>query len=124
MFIVRQFFEPVSEDLNEFKELVNRTFPNIIDTKFVSSSEAFKDLFSSSKLEFLLKKVAEPPFEPVKIGETKVKFYLKFDFYNFSKFIQNGKTKATRTPWTTPKGTKPATMHLSLAFCFCTWRRI
>lgn len=67
MFIIRHFFEPLPDDYAQFKQLVHKVFPNIMDTKFISCGQNFKDVFKSSVLEYLLKKVAEPPFESTRI---------------------------------------------------------
>ncbi|GFS63531.1 poly(A)-specific ribonuclease PARN, partial [Nephila pilipes] len=37
--IIEQFFFPLPEDLGEFKSMVRMTFPHLLDTKFMASSE-------------------------------------------------------------------------------------
>lgn len=50
IFLYRQCFDDMPEDYNEFKKIINRTFPNIIDTKFVAHSDNFKLELSSTIL--------------------------------------------------------------------------
>jgi poly(A)-specific ribonuclease len=65
MRLVTQCFEDLSEDYDEFKTLTHRVFPNIINTKFIVSSDKFKNMFSSMALRFLCEQLLKPPFQKV-----------------------------------------------------------
>ncbi|CRL01322.1 CLUMA_CG014416, isoform A, partial [Clunio marinus] len=66
MYLMTQCFENLPTDYNEFKSLTHRIFPNIIDTKFIASSEKFKDIFSSTVLTHLYDRLKQQPFEEMK----------------------------------------------------------
>ncbi|XP_067005906.1 poly(A)-specific ribonuclease PARN [Anabrus simplex] len=63
--IVHQFCTPLPESYIEFKDLVSFLFPRIIDTKFMSCSEPFRDHINSTVLGHLLKTLSEEPFEKI-----------------------------------------------------------
>ncbi|KAK9883461.1 hypothetical protein WA026_001640 [Henosepilachna vigintioctopunctata] len=60
---IDKFLTPLSEDYNEFKECTHALFPQILDTKFMSSREEFKDIINSNVLGHLLDSVKKEPFE-------------------------------------------------------------
>ncbi|KAF2898114.1 hypothetical protein ILUMI_08056 [Ignelater luminosus] len=68
---VDKFLTPLPEDYDEFKELVNYSFSNILDTKYMSNTEPFRELIDSSVLSHLFKTVTEKPFNipPIDIEE-------------------------------------------------------
>jgi poly(A)-specific ribonuclease len=65
MYLQTQCIEELPTDYEEFKKLTHRTFPNIIDTKFIGASEKFKDMFSSTVLNQLYEQLLKPPFHKV-----------------------------------------------------------
>ncbi|XP_018572032.1 poly(A)-specific ribonuclease PARN isoform X2 [Anoplophora glabripennis] len=58
-----KFLNPLPDDYVEFKELAHSLFPKILDTKYMSSLEPFKELIQSNVLKHLLDAVSEKPFE-------------------------------------------------------------
>jgi poly(A)-specific ribonuclease len=60
---VHQFVDELPDNLADFKELVQDTFPNLIDTKYMSTSHPFRELVQSTVLGELVKKVQAPPFQ-------------------------------------------------------------
>ncbi|XP_012535917.1 poly(A)-specific ribonuclease PARN isoform X2 [Monomorium pharaonis] len=60
--IVHQFFGPLPSDYLEFKTLLHGLFPSLLDTKVICQSQQFKELVTSSNLNFLLDIVNKPPF--------------------------------------------------------------
>lgn len=67
MYLMTQCFEDLPADYNEFKLLMHRIFPNIIDTKFVGASEKFKETFPSTILNQLHQRLSEKPFEKIDV---------------------------------------------------------
>jgi poly(A)-specific ribonuclease len=67
MYLIQQCFQDVPEDYEEFKKLVHKIFPSIIDTKYIANSEKFKDIFSSSVLNQVYERLKQKPFLPVEI---------------------------------------------------------
>lgn len=65
MYLMSQCFEDLPADYNEFKTLTHRIFPNIIDTKFVGTSEKFKEMFPSTVLNQLYERLKQPPFQKI-----------------------------------------------------------
>jgi poly(A)-specific ribonuclease len=64
--IVGQFMTSnLPDSYQEYKELVHSLFPEIYDTKFISSTAAFKNLITSSTLEDLIKQLSQDPFNTV-----------------------------------------------------------
>lgn len=62
MFLLQQCFEPLPADYNEFKTITHRIFPNIIDTKFIGSSEKFKELIPKTVLNKMYERLTKEPF--------------------------------------------------------------
>jgi len=77
---VSQFVEELPDNLADFKELVQDTFPNLIDTKYMCTSHPFREMISSSVLGDLAKRIQEEPFNlpPIKVppGENSVGYEL------------------------------------------------
>lgn len=67
MYIINQCFSSLPDNYNDFKSLVHGIFPNIIDTKFIGSSDKFKDMFSSTILNQLHQRLTESPFKKVEV---------------------------------------------------------
>lgn len=61
-YIVNQFVAPLPEDYSDFKSLVHSTFPNIIDTKLMSSTHPFREDIPNSALNELKKRLESKPF--------------------------------------------------------------
>lgn len=78
MYLITQCFEDLPSDYNEFKNLTHRIFPNVIDTKFIGSSEKFKEMFPSTVLNQLHQRLTEAPFEKI-----DVEFENPFHTYSF-----------------------------------------
>ncbi|KAJ8957351.1 hypothetical protein NQ318_004830 [Aromia moschata] len=60
---IDKFLIPLPEEYEEFKDMAHSLFPKILDTKYMSSSEPFKDLINSNILKHLLDTVCEKPFK-------------------------------------------------------------
>lgn len=58
MFLHRQCFDEMPEDLGEFKKSITKTFPKILDTKFIASSDHFSE-FSSTILNDVYRDVRD-----------------------------------------------------------------
>ncbi|CAL1287565.1 unnamed protein product [Larinioides sclopetarius] len=61
--MIEQFFFPLPEDLSEFKSMVRMTFPNLLDTKYMASSEKLRPLLESTQLGELWRQVKGKSFE-------------------------------------------------------------
>ncbi|GIY85671.1 poly(A)-specific ribonuclease PARN [Caerostris darwini] len=61
--VIDQFFFPLPEDLNEYKSMVRMTFPNMLDTKYVASSDTLRPFLESTQLSELLRQVQGKSFE-------------------------------------------------------------
>ncbi|GLH08416.1 Poly(A)-specific ribonuclease PARN [Gryllus bimaculatus] len=62
------FCTPLPESYSEFKELVTFMFPRILDTKYMSCMDPFKDQISSTVLGHLHKTLSGEPFELVNVA--------------------------------------------------------
>lgn len=60
---IHHFLEELPDNLADFKELVQTTFPNLVDTKHMSSAGPFRELISSHVLFDLAKRIEQPPFK-------------------------------------------------------------
>lgn len=67
MFLIKQCFENLPAEYNEFKSLTHRIFPNVIDTKFMGTSKEYKEMFTSTVLNQLHQRLSEDPFEKVDV---------------------------------------------------------
>nr|XP_028561550.1 poly(A)-specific ribonuclease PARN [Podarcis muralis] len=67
MHTIHQFYCPLPEDLNEFKELATCVFPRLLDTKLMASTQPFKEIINNTSLAELEKRVKETPFSPPKV---------------------------------------------------------
>lgn len=73
--IIHQFFTPLPSDYSEFKSLIHGLFPNLLDTKVICQSHQFKELVSSSNLNFLLETLSKPPFSIPEIESVEGRSY-------------------------------------------------
>ncbi|RZB38999.1 poly(A)-specific ribonuclease PARN [Asbolus verrucosus] len=60
---IDKFLTPLPVDYEEFKECAHSLFKNILDTKFMASSEDFKDLIPSTILKDLIETTSKTPFQ-------------------------------------------------------------
>lgn len=65
IYITTQCFQTLPHDYDEFKKTIHGIFPNIIDTKFISSSEKYKEIFSTTVLNHVYDRLKSSPFESV-----------------------------------------------------------
>lgn len=77
MYLTTQCFDELPADYNDFKTLIHRIFPNVIDTKFIASSEKFKEMFPSSVLNQMQERLAQEPFE-------KAEHSFETDYHTYS----------------------------------------
>lgn len=59
---IRQFYMPLPDSYEEFKELLHTIFPLILDTKYMCSAPPFKDILTTTALVNLLNALKEKPF--------------------------------------------------------------
>ncbi|MBN3318078.1 PARN ribonuclease, partial [Atractosteus spatula] len=67
MHTIHQFYCPLPEALNEFKEVTMCVFPRLLDTKLMASTQPFKELINNTSLAELEKQLKETPFKPPKV---------------------------------------------------------
>uniref|UniRef100_A0A8C9SRW6 Poly(A)-specific ribonuclease PARN n=1 Tax=Scleropages formosus TaxID=113540 RepID=A0A8C9SRW6_SCLFO len=67
MHTIHQFYCPLPEDLNDFKEVTMCVFPRLLDTKLMASTQPFKELISNTSLAELERQLKEAPFKPPKV---------------------------------------------------------
>jgi len=60
---IHQFLADLPDNLAEFKLMVQETFPNLVDTKYMSSSGPFRELIPSHVLFDLAKRIQQDPFQ-------------------------------------------------------------
>ncbi|KAF1394744.1 hypothetical protein PFLUV_G00004330 [Perca fluviatilis] len=63
MHTIHQFYCPLPEDLQDFKEITMCVFPRILDTKLMASTQPFKELITNTSLAELEKQLKESPFK-------------------------------------------------------------
>ena len=61
--VLHQFVTPLPEEYSDFKSLVGKTFPSVIDTKLMSSTHPFREDIPNSALNELKKRLELPPFQ-------------------------------------------------------------
>ncbi|KAJ8986166.1 hypothetical protein NQ317_005640 [Molorchus minor] len=59
---IDKFLTPLPEGYDEFKELAHSLFPKIVDTKYMSSLDPFKDSIDSNVLKHMFDTVSAKPF--------------------------------------------------------------
>ncbi|MEQ2236331.1 hypothetical protein ILYODFUR_011590, partial [Ilyodon furcidens] len=67
MHTIHQFYCPLPEDLQDFKEATMCVFPRLLDTKLMASTQPFKELINNTSLAELEKQVKETPFKPPQV---------------------------------------------------------
>nr|CAI5860607.1 unnamed protein product [Callosobruchus analis] len=60
---IDKFLLPLPEDYFDFKGMAHDLFPQILDTKYMSSCEPFKDIITSNVLKHLYDTVSQDPFK-------------------------------------------------------------
>ncbi|KAI8581564.1 hypothetical protein K450DRAFT_231922 [Umbelopsis ramanniana AG] len=65
--MVNQFIAPLPADLKDFKDMVHRRFPSVIDTKFLAAQAPDLAHFQSTSLENIYFETRLPPFDGPKI---------------------------------------------------------
>ncbi|TMS23483.1 Poly(A)-specific ribonuclease PARN [Larimichthys crocea] len=63
MHTIHQFYCPLPEDLQDFKEVTMCVFPRLLDTKLMASTQPFKELITNTSLAELEKQLKETPFK-------------------------------------------------------------
>jgi poly(A)-specific ribonuclease len=79
---VEHFVMELPEKYEEFKCLLPCIFPRILDTKYMASSDPFKDLISSTVLADMLKELEKVPF-----GRPQVAAVSGFTRYNTGEYL-------------------------------------
>uniref|UniRef100_A0A8B9GSA9 Poly(A)-specific ribonuclease PARN n=1 Tax=Astyanax mexicanus TaxID=7994 RepID=A0A8B9GSA9_ASTMX len=67
MHTIHQFYCPLPEELEDFKEVTMCVFPRLLDTKLMASTQPFKDLITNTSLAELEKQLKEKPFKAPKV---------------------------------------------------------
>uniref|UniRef100_A0A3Q2YS13 Poly(A)-specific ribonuclease PARN n=1 Tax=Hippocampus comes TaxID=109280 RepID=A0A3Q2YS13_HIPCM len=67
MHTIHQFYCPLPNDLQDFKEVTMCVFPRLLDTKLMASTQPFKDLINNTSLAELEKQLNESPFKAPQI---------------------------------------------------------
>uniref|UniRef100_A0A8D2ZEW9 Poly(A)-specific ribonuclease PARN n=1 Tax=Scophthalmus maximus TaxID=52904 RepID=A0A8D2ZEW9_SCOMX len=62
MHTIHQFYCPLPEDLQDFKEVTMCVFPRLMDTKLMASTQPFKELITNTSLAELEKQLKEKIF--------------------------------------------------------------
>uniref|UniRef100_A0A3P8NQU0 Poly(A)-specific ribonuclease PARN n=1 Tax=Astatotilapia calliptera TaxID=8154 RepID=A0A3P8NQU0_ASTCA len=63
MHTIHQFYCPLPEDIQDFKEVTMCVFPRLLDTKLMASTQPFKELITNTSLAELEKQLKESPFK-------------------------------------------------------------
>lgn len=63
MHTIHQFYCPLPEDLQDFKEVTMCVFPRLLDTKLMASTQPFKEMITNTSLAELEKQLKENPFK-------------------------------------------------------------
>ncbi|XP_068177275.1 poly(A)-specific ribonuclease PARN [Antennarius striatus] len=63
MHTIHQFYCPLPEDLQDFKDVTMWVFPRLLDTKLMASTKPFKELITNTSLAELEKQLKETPFK-------------------------------------------------------------
>ncbi|XP_008314795.1 poly(A)-specific ribonuclease PARN isoform X1 [Cynoglossus semilaevis] len=63
MHTIHQFYCPLPDDLQDFKEVTMCVFPRLLDTKLMASTQPFKELITNTSLAELEKQLKETPFK-------------------------------------------------------------
>uniref|UniRef100_A0AAQ5ZY03 Poly(A)-specific ribonuclease PARN n=1 Tax=Amphiprion ocellaris TaxID=80972 RepID=A0AAQ5ZY03_AMPOC len=71
MHTIHQFYCPLPEDLQDFKEVTMCVFPRLLDTKLMASTQPFKELITNTSLAELEKQLKENPFKSPQVETTE-----------------------------------------------------
>ncbi|XP_041086376.1 poly(A)-specific ribonuclease PARN-like isoform X2 [Polyodon spathula] len=71
MHTIHQFYCPLPEELNGFKEVTLCVFPRLLDTKLMASTHPFKELILNTPLAELEKRLKEAPFKSPKVDSAE-----------------------------------------------------
>ncbi|XP_058891312.1 poly(A)-specific ribonuclease PARN [Acipenser ruthenus] len=71
MHTIHQFYCPLPEELNGFKEVTSCVFPRLLDTKLMASTHPFKELILNTPLAELEKRLKEAPFKSPKVDSAE-----------------------------------------------------
>ncbi|KAM3864624.1 poly(A)-specific ribonuclease PARN [Diretmus argenteus] len=63
MHTIHQFYCPLPEDLQDFKEVTMCVFPRLLDTKLMATTQPFKELINNTSLAELEKQLKDSPFK-------------------------------------------------------------
>uniref|UniRef100_UPI0037E82ABB poly(A)-specific ribonuclease PARN isoform X2 n=1 Tax=Semicossyphus pulcher TaxID=241346 RepID=UPI0037E82ABB len=63
MHTIHQFYCPLPEDLQDFKEVTMCVFPRLLDTKLMATTQPFKEMITNTSLAELEKQLKESPFK-------------------------------------------------------------
>lgn len=63
MHTIHQFYCPLPEDLQDFKEVTMCVFPRLLDTKLMASTQPFKEMITNTSLAELEKQLKEGHFK-------------------------------------------------------------
>ncbi|XP_062866479.1 poly(A)-specific ribonuclease PARN isoform X2 [Trichomycterus rosablanca] len=67
MHTIHQFYCPLPEELDDFKEVTMCVFPRLLDTKLMASTQPFKEIITNTSLAELEKQLKEKPFKAPKV---------------------------------------------------------
>ncbi|KAF4075538.1 hypothetical protein AMELA_G00235570 [Ameiurus melas] len=68
MHTIHQFYCPLPEELDDFKEVTMCVFPRLLDTKLMASTQPFKELITNTSLAELEKQLKEKPFKAPRVA--------------------------------------------------------
>ncbi|KAF7689177.1 hypothetical protein HF521_012530 [Silurus meridionalis] len=71
MHTIHQFYCPLPEELDDFKEVTMCVFPRILDTKLMASTHPFKELITNTSLAELEKQLKEQPFKAPRVESSE-----------------------------------------------------
>ncbi|KAG7262927.1 hypothetical protein CRUP_018930 [Coryphaenoides rupestris] len=67
MHTIHQFYCPLPQDLQDFKDVTMCVFPRLLDTKLMSSTQPFKEMIPITSLAELEKRLKVAPFKSPKV---------------------------------------------------------
>ncbi|XP_076839533.1 poly(A)-specific ribonuclease PARN-like [Brachyhypopomus gauderio] len=67
MHTIHQFYCPLPEALDDFKEVTMCVFPRLLDTKLMASTQPFKELITNTSLAELEKQLKDKPFKAPRV---------------------------------------------------------
>ncbi|KAJ6643112.1 Poly(A)-specific ribonuclease PARN, partial [Pseudolycoriella hygida] len=79
IYIMKQFVGPISNKLQEFKTKTHKTFPNLLDTKYMCTDDEIKPFINSSVLARLLETTSIEPFERPKFEAESKEYSYSLD---------------------------------------------